>query len=85
MSPLPLERLCSGYRRACERRSYWEPLWQDCLKSGQPMRKAGASTAGRPGTGKSLDLFDGTAADGVEQLAASLLAELTPPWSNGLL
>ena len=27
-------------------------------------------------------LFDGTAPDAVEQLAASLLAELTPPWSQ---
>jgi hypothetical protein len=29
-------------------------------------------------------MFDGTAADGVEQLAASLLAHLTPPWSRWL-
>ncbi|HJL18347.1 MAG TPA: portal protein, partial [Sandaracinaceae bacterium LLY-WYZ-13_1] len=28
--------------------------------------------------------YDGTAADAVEQLAASLLAELTPPWSSWL-
>ena len=27
-------------------------------------------------------LYDGTAADAVDQLASSLLAELTPPWAG---
>ena len=34
------------------------------------------------GERKTDRLFDGTAADAVEQLAASLLAQLTPPWSR---
>ena len=35
-----------------------------------------------PGPPPAPTLFDATAADGAEQLAASLLAELTPPWSR---
>ena len=34
----------------------------------------------RPGAKHSDKLFDGTAPDGVEQLSASLLSQLTPPW-----
>jgi hypothetical protein len=35
-----------------------------------------------PPTGGRVAIFDATAADAAEQLAASLLAELTPPWSR---
>ncbi|WP_424811456.1 portal protein [Roseococcus sp. YIM B11640] len=35
-----------------------------------------------PSPGEAASLFDATAADAAEQLAASLLAELTPPWSR---
>ena len=36
----------------------------------------------RPGEKKTDKLFDGTAPDAVDQLAASLLAQLTPPWAR---
>lgn len=55
---------------ALERRRPLEPVWQDCYDHALP------PPAGRPA------LFDSTAADAAEQLAASLLAELTPPWSR---
>lgn len=55
---------------ALERRRPLEPLWQACYDHVLPGPAAGAA------------LFDATAADGAEQLAASLLAELTPPWSR---
>jgi hypothetical protein len=42
-------------------------------------RRGTDRAAGTPET-----TYDGTAADAVEQLAASLLAELTPPWSSWL-
>ena len=35
-----------------------------------------------PAPGEAAGLYDATAADAAEQLAASLLAELTPPWSR---
>lgn len=55
--------------RALARRRPLEPGWQDCYDHALPA----------PG---SAPLFDATAADAAEQLAASLLAELAPPWSR---
>ncbi len=50
------------------------------------MRRCGriaTTTSCRPCTGGGrVAIFDATAADAAEQLAASLLAELTPPWSR---
>jgi hypothetical protein len=57
--------------RAIDRRRAHEALWQDCYDHVLP-----------PATGGRVALFDATAADAAEQLAASLLAELTPPWSR---
>jgi hypothetical protein len=74
-------RVLERYRQARDRRSDWESLWQDCydyaLPDGRPF--VGTPTAG----GRRGDrIFDGTAPDGVDQLAASLLSQLTPPWSR---
>ncbi len=56
--------------RALARRRIWDGIWKDCYDHALP---------GRPGdTG--VPIYDGTAPDAAEQLAASLLAELTPPW-----
>lgn len=69
------------FAQASRRRAGWESHWQDCydyaLPNGQPFRAGGT-----PGERRVDRLFDGTAPDGVEQLAASLLAQLTPPWSR---
>src|SRR5690606_28337863 len=61
-----------------ERRRPFEPVWRDCLAFTMPQRMPGLEAA--PGRGSDR-LFDATAADAVEQLAASLLGELTPPGS----
>jgi hypothetical protein len=65
-------------------RSAWESRWQDCYAMALPL--AGQMRAGSIGTNQvnraDIPLFDGTAADAVDQLAASLLAQLTPPWSR---
>lgn len=57
--------------RALDRRRAQDALWQDCYDHVLP-----------PATGGRVAIFDATAADAAEQLAASLLAELTPPWSR---
>jgi hypothetical protein len=62
--------LLARFGRALERRRPLEPLWQACYDHVLPGPAGGAA------------LFDATAADAAEQLAASLLAELTPPWSR---
>ncbi|WP_338664038.1 portal protein [Pararoseomonas sp. SCSIO 73927] len=58
--------------RALERRRPWESVWRDCYDH---------VLSTTPGSGGPA-LYDGTAADAAEGLAASLLAELTPPWSR---
>jgi hypothetical protein len=73
-----LADLLTRFSAARERRAAWEPLWRDCYAHALPRR--GANRAG----GNADTTYDGTAADAVEQLAASLLAELTPPWSSWL-
>lgn len=70
------------FAEARQRRLAWEQLWRDCYSYALPMRGHGLSTASSAGTNHAERLFDGTAPDAVEQLAASLLAELTPPWSR---
>ena len=67
---MPPELILRRHAQALERRRAHEPVWQDCYDHVLP----------RPGQGAAL--FDATAADAAEQLAASLLAELTPPWSR---
>ena len=71
----------NGFERARDRRRPWEPLWRECYAYALPQRGTGLG-ADLPGGRRGDALFDGTASDAVEQLAASLLAELTPPWSQ---
>ena len=66
------ETMLAQAERAFARRRPWEALWKDCYDHALPAR---------PGDG-AIPLYDGTAPDAVEQLAASLLAELTPPWTR---
>lgn len=70
------------FASARERRLAWEPLWRDCYAHALPLRGHGLTTGNFVGTNHAERIFDGTAPDAVEQLAASLLAELTPPWSR---
>lgn len=73
--------LLRRYRKAKERRANWESHWQECYDFALPLRD-GMFHASTPGERKADRLFDGTAPDCVDQLAASLLAELTPPWAQ---
>jgi hypothetical protein len=82
MAELALEAIWSRYQRAKNRRRCWESLWRDCYSYALPLRGAGFGAEFAPGRNPAERLFDGTAPDAVEQLAASLLAELTPPWSQ---
>ena len=81
MKTITPETVLARYRRACERKSTWEPLWQECFDFALPQRE---TALGRTlGASRKTDrLFDGTAPDAVDQLAASLLAQLTPPWAR---
>jgi hypothetical protein len=57
----------------------WKSLWDDCYRYALPQRSMDTS---QDGARRTQNIYDGTAPDAVDQLAASLLANLTPPWSN---
>jgi hypothetical protein len=81
MPTLTPKDVAERYQRAKERRATWENHWQECYDYALPQRD-GFISASRPGAKKTDKLFDGTAPDAVDQLAASLLAQLTPPWAR---
>lgn len=68
--------------RARDRRSRWLSLWRDAYDVALPQRGGPIGDGGGDGASRTAEIFDGTAPDAVDQLAASLLAQLTPPWSR---
>lgn len=73
--------LLRRYEQAKSRRQNWESHWQDCYDYALPQR-SGFTSVNIPGARRTEKLFDGTALDAVDQLAASLLGNLTPPWTQ---
>lgn len=82
MTDITPEDVARRYRQAKERRATWESHWAECYDLALPQRDSAAGVATTPGEKKTDKLFDGTAPDAVDQLAASLLAQLTPPWAR---
>lgn len=76
------ENLRRRYERIRTQRGAWEALWQDCYDYSLPARRPSSAGMGGAAGRVSERLFDATAADAAEQLAATLLAQLTPPWSR---
>lgn len=76
--PLQPDALRRRYERIRGQRGSWEQLWQDCYDYSLPVRRPNGGTSSRVAE----RLFDATAADAAEQLSATLLAQLTPPWSR---
>ncbi len=73
--------LIERYNKSRERHNTWKTHWQECYDYALPQRGdfIGSSVIGGKRTDK---LYDGTALDAVDQLAASLLGNLTPPWTQ---
>ncbi len=81
MTEMKAETVVARYMRAKDRRETWEPLWQECFDFALPQRETALGHSSN--TSRKTDrLFDGTAPDAVDQLAASLLSQLTPPWAR---
>ena len=70
MKRMTPQEILARYETALAARQRHEGIWRDCYNHVLPPIGSGAT------------LFDATAADAAEQLSASLLAELTPPWSR---
>ena len=71
--------LYTAYKKAVSERSAWEATWQECYAFAFPQRAPVFHTIG---SSKINQLYDGTAPDAVDQLAALMLSELTPPWMS---
>lgn len=76
-----LDALRRRYQAALAKRGQWESLWQDAYKYALPQRQ-GFGSGQSSGQNRMERLYDGTALDAVEQLAASLLGNLMPPWTQ---
>lgn len=76
-----LEKILSRYEAARKVRGNWENLWQECYDFALP-QKSDFLYAQRPGERRTDKIFDATAMDAADQLAASLLGNLTPAWSQ---
>lgn len=81
MTGLDPQEVVGRYQRAKDKRASWESLWQECYDFALPSRDTAVRMT--PVNQRRGDrLFDGTAPDAVDQLAASLMAQLTPPWAR---
>ena len=79
-----LDNLVERFQKARQKKQIGESHWKECYEYAFPQRESACSfnTSNTEGTKKNINLFDGTAPDAVEQLASSMLAELTPPWAK---
>lgn len=75
------EAVMRRFRTAEARRDAWISLWREVYEYALPQHDgfSGGFTSGRNRMDR---LYDATAMDAVEQLAASLMANLTPPWTQ---
>ena len=80
MSAEQLELLAGRFWKLTAAREPYESLWRDCYAMALPYRQESHEASG-PGAGVA-QIYDATALDATDQLAASLLAQLTPPWSR---
>jgi hypothetical protein len=76
-----LHPLLMRYESAKNKHQNWKDHWEECYEYALPQRSS-LSQAGGIGAKRVNTLYDGTAMDAVEQLASSLLANLTPPWAQ---
>ena len=74
-------KISGAYNKARTKREAWENLWDDCYAYVLPQR-GGFRNELTPGRQRNAEVFDATAMDAADQLAASLLGNLTPTWSQ---
>jgi hypothetical protein len=75
------EELLRRFTQARQRRDIWENLWVDCYDFVLPQR-GGFHGHRIAGDNRMDNIYDATAMDAADQLAASLLGNLTPSWSQ---
>ncbi|MCK5385285.1 MAG: head-tail connector protein, partial [Alphaproteobacteria bacterium] len=76
-----MKLLMDRYESAKKHRDVWSTLWEDCYDFALPQRSGFFSDL-NPGGRRTAHIYDATAMDAADQLAASLLGNLTPSWSQ---
>lgn len=74
-------RVIERYESARRKRDNWTRLWEECYEYALPQR-GGFMGEPVPGAPRNNHIYDATAMDAADQLASSLLANLTPTWSQ---
>ncbi|MBO7257908.1 MAG: phage tail protein, partial [Alphaproteobacteria bacterium] len=73
-----VQQIYAKYKKALTKRTVWDSTWEECYEFALPQRESTFAQS----TSKINRLFDGTAPDCVDQLAALMLSEMTPPWGR---
>ena len=76
------KKMVDRYKKAAEKKQQWESVWKECYEYAFPQRENICSDDVYVQDKSCAHLFDGTAPDAVDQLASSLLSELTPVWAK---
>ena len=76
-----IETVLKRYETAKAARSSWESLWEECYDFALPQR-GGFTSQPFAGERKTDQIYDATAMDAADQLASSMLGNLTPTWSQ---
>lgn len=76
-----VDALMDRYDSAKNMHQEWTHIWDDCYDFALPQR-GGFGSALQPGKKRTNHIYDATAMDAADQLAASLLGHLTPTWSQ---
>ena len=76
-----MQNILQRFYTAKKRRDEWESLWEECYDYALPQR-GGFAAEPIAGKRRTDQIFDATAMDAVDQLAASMLGNLTPTWSQ---
>ncbi|MFK7840107.1 MAG: portal protein [Bdellovibrionales bacterium] len=81
MLSIKLKLILQRFESAHKVRQNWETLWEECYDHALPQR-GGFGNAPRRGSKRTQDIYDATAMDAADQLASSMLGNLTPSWSQ---
>jgi len=69
------------FEAARNKRGNWENLWEECYDFALPQR-GGFTAQSLAGARQTDHVYDATAMDAADQLASSMLGNLTPTWSQ---
>ncbi len=76
------KELVHRYKSAKKQKDAWINLWNECYDFALPQRGGFAAEDSNIAQLRTKKLYDATAMDAADQLAASLLGNLTPIWSG---